>query len=156
MSSPHTHQRVYNSVLSTIRKFEETYKLDVNVSQLVLQDVIDRMFRDIRRWETFQGEINDIKTICLLAYWIMKLKPFRLPAQDNYKVIPYKKYANRRKYINEFIAFYLMMSVLRRYQTSICINAEYVNLLLYSLRYRNLTSNALICLFESFKLHRHR
>lgn len=127
-----------------IREIADFLNLDVQYSELILGDVITRLRRDIERLEHFHGDISSLKTGCLIAFWIVKLKPFSLPTPPEGK-------PNWERFINETLAFFVMCSFLTR--PNQCIKSKFVHDYLYTTRYRDFSSSAVITLCESIDIH---
>ena len=92
-------------------------------------------------------DMNEIKEAALLAYWILKFKPFKLKVDD---IDRRKKYGQ----INEAFAVYVLYSAVKEEANripgmSFSISSEYNRKIMYAFRFWDLSKESLILVTET-------
>lgn len=142
------------SVLSNqFSAISDILKVDLVCDPYILDDIIIRVDKEITRWHIFQGiEINNFKIACIEGYYISKLHPLSL---DEKLLIDDSTIIYRWRFINEIVAFLYPLIILKGEDKSkpLHLTLPFVKTVLYSMRYRNVTIDSLIHIFEIFLYH---
>ena len=124
-------------------------RIKVNPKSLV--DVIKRVHKRKEYYKFFHKgmEINEYKVMGLYGFWILKLKPFWVEITVNDS----EENADTGTRINEKIVLYLFMTFIKRvnykfYYMSEDLIQEYLDELLYSFRYRDISKEAMFLMLE--------
>ena len=123
-------------------RFTQSRKIDTNKVYIDFEAINEIITRIDKRKEYFlyfhdRTKINEFKEVALLVYWINKLRPFT-----------YMEQTPEASHINERFAVFLLMGVCVKFnQSGILKNdgflKEYIEEIKYSLRYRDLSKEAL-------------
>jgi hypothetical protein len=134
--------------------FLDKLKLDVSayaVDYYALMDIAQRYWRDVMRLHLFHREmglISSHKIAGYHAYWICKLRPILVVNSDEYKNKP-----SIASYINEIFAICIAGGRIDSDDPNggkdIKMDKDTFNTLLYSLRYRVLSGDALSLFFDT-------
>lgn len=141
------------AVLERFREYlqvtEELKTEDVDVNTSLLCEALVRIDKRKDYFLIFHDstDISEIKETALLAYWLIKLKPFRVN-KDNTAM--YKKYVH----INEAFAIFLIYSVVKQESichkdVEFCITDEYNKKIRYAFCYWDISKEALMLVVES-------
>lgn len=89
-------------------------------------------------------EMNEAKEAALLAYWIIKFRPF------SWRI----KMSKRYEKINEIFAIFIMLSAIkeetnRDSEKEFCISSDYIRKLSYAFRYWDISKEAMMLISES-------
>jgi|GEM_PF-5211940 len=123
----------------------------------VLDEIILRMDRRTAYYNIFNSyTVNELKTLALLVYWILKLKPYHIKED---KIIRLDVFLRRSSEVNERFAAFLVFNMLVDYgriNKSEILKVQYQESyekfrkeLIYSFRYRCFTIESMIMLMES-------
>ena len=136
-------------LLQEFHNFRQKYNCPVNAIEIdlySLQDIIVRIDKRLDYFIIFHEGTDpcEFKKVALLSYWIVKLRPFTIK----------QKFQNGNDQINEDFCIYLLTKLLVLYDNDILKNESkfqaYLKELKYSLRFRDLTKEALMIAFDSF------
>jgi len=141
-------QRLIKSYLFNVHKLPSFLKYDV--SQLDLIEMVIRVHKRKFHYEHAHGmEINEAKRMGLYLYWFLKFKPIRI-------LDPVYKTRRGLIDINEGFVLCLLFSVMLYFGRTTSFdkgskekNDRFWNMLLYSFRYRTLSSTAMMVLVEA-------
>lgn len=140
-----------------IQKFCEVLDIDFNRLETNIKTMKDIIIRlDMRRlyFHIYHKKMdaNEYKVNAgLLAFWILKLRPFWMRIQDN----DTDEQIEMATYINEKICLHIILSLLEEYNKEFFeygkdLVAAYINELEYSFRYRDLSKESMFLLFDPF------
>ena len=109
-----------------------------------LFEALDRVDRRIAYYHCYHGiKISDLKFAALLAYWVIKLKPFRVIGADTIKEFE----------VNEYFAAYIIFCALayegRISSVEYCKDKKYYDKLTYTFRFRNISIDVILVLAET-------
>lgn len=94
---------------------------------------------------------SEYKMNALLIYWILKLRPFWIPINESFS----KNAAKKAVYINESFCVFLTLNLLSHYKpqtyNQISKNPIFINELLYSFRFRDLSKEAIFLIFDALR-----
>lgn len=119
----------------------------INVKTLIR--IIERVDKKKAHYKIFHNnmKISEYKEASIYCYWLAKLKPISIKSESN--II--------EEEINEMFSLYYLISAIKKIKgitnQNLCFNKGYIQSLKYSLRYRNLTEEAIIAIFDSFYYH---
>lgn len=119
----------------------ESVRTNINA----LKDMIVRVHKRKYYFKVFHNEMitSEYKETALYCYWVLKLRPFWIDA-DNVS----------SERINEKFALHLYISLLKKYNEDFSekdgINRRHIKELLYSFRYRDITKEAMILMLEPY------
>jgi hypothetical protein len=143
----------YNSLIAHYYRFLRIYKLNpqlYGIDHYTLKDIIKRYMRDVDRLHHFHDmpRISSTKIAGYMAYWICKLRPISATGGRIYFETP-----DVPKFINENFAVYVALGRVnsgmgKTLARGITISAAVYSALLYSLRYRHLSGDALSLIFD--------
>ena len=127
---------------------------DIKIDYLILYKVFIRIDKRKDYFQYFHSDDNQImrisqdKEIALLAYWIVKYKPFRLKTVEQEESF-FERYLCS---INEMVASMLIVHYLCQVDQELIniFDSNRINLLIYDLLNRNISKSALIMYVESF------
>ncbi len=110
----------------------------------IVTEVVERFERDMERFFRFHPEIDTLsltRQYAYLSYWIVKLKPIHILSRSSL-----------RRYIrisNEILAFIILLSSpeINHYKLR-DISRRFINELLYTFRYRNITADNLYLMVQ--------
>ena len=134
--------------------FVAAYNIDksrIFIDIEAINDVITRV--DMREEYFFYfhkgTKINEYKRTALLAFWINKLRPYTyLLSPEEFSPDEVKEASQ----INERFATFLLIAIIEYFDKSNALSKEYLKKFIYevkySLRYRDLTKEALILIME--------
>lgn len=131
-----------------IKRYEKTIYKDYLVDKDDLLEVITRVDKRKDYYYYYHdiddGNMSEYKEVALKAYWIIKLKPFRM-------ISPLSDLHN---YVNEQFALYLIFSILhielQKEGYSLLLPKEkYINDILYSMKYHDISKEAMIDIVDS-------
>ena len=128
-----------------IETYETTSSKECLINGYALAEVVSKVERRKKYYTVFhkieEGHLDEYKEAALLCYWIVKLKPFQMLHRD----------AALYKYPNEAFGMHIIFSIFM----SVCDRGKYVlppakyrRELRYSLRYREISEDALIDIVE--------
>jgi hypothetical protein len=137
-------ERLEDSYKAFLRCFQFDESI-VDKNMLDLADIIQRVEKRRVYFCVFHDMvINEVKEAALIAYWVLKFKPFYFKRE--------KRDSKRYRHINEKFAIYMIFSALHEVGR-ISINNKKINsyysYLLYSFRYRSFTIDSMLVLAES-------
>lgn len=121
---------------------EKTFLVDYGAIGCILVRIDQRK----EKFKIFHDDtiMNEMKEVALWAYWIIKMKPFKIIQADMLK-----KY----RYINENFATFLILSVLKeeanRNNQTFELSEEYSHKLMYSLKFWSLSIDSFISMVEA-------
>jgi hypothetical protein len=138
--------REYHYFLRRFGLNPQIYKMDY----YSLNDVARRYWRDVERLHSFHGikRINGSKIAGYYAYWICKLRPVY--------IVGHKEYIDRpgaSKFINEAFALHVACGRInsdlqKKGCKAVKIDGDTLDTLLYSMRYRVISGDALSLFFD--------
>ena len=132
-----------------IKTYEKTPHSEFVLNKDDLLEVVERVDKRKDYYYYFHeigdGNMSEYKEVALKSYWIIKLRPFQMvnPSSDLYE------------YVNERFALYLIFSILHRElqntgRTLRLPSGRYLNDLLYSMKYHDISKEAMIDIVDSF------
>ena len=135
-----------------LQTYERTQFKEFAVNKNDLLEIVERVDKRKDYYYYFHeidnGNMSEYKEVALRSYWIVKLRPFHMtnPASDLYG------------YVNEQFALYLIFCILHRELQSSghslrLPSKRYINDLLYSLKYHDITKEAMIAIVDGFAEH---
>jgi len=142
--------KLVNSVEIIWNKFLTIIKTDTyQVNLKIIFEIIERVDKKKAHYKIFHNGMNisEYKEASLYGYWISKLKPITYISNKEVNV----------KDVNEAFAIFFVLVTIRELKgmtdKDFCFNKSFVKSLIYSLKYRNLTEEALITIFDTFYYH---
>jgi hypothetical protein len=146
-------QLAYNSLIVHYHRFLRIYKLNpqlYRIDHYALKDIIRRYMRDVDRLHRFHDmpRISSTKIAGYMAYWICKLRPISAAASGVYFETP-----DVPRFINENFAVYVALGRVNSGMgkcavRGVTVSAAIYSALIYSLRYRHLSGDALSLFFD--------
>lgn len=141
-----------NDLINQFIKYSKEHELsvdEVRIQRSLLPRIILRVDKREGYFMVFheQTRINEIKQVALMAYWILKFKPFMINTDDLEKMQKYRR-------INEgFAAFYLLsafkqFAVKQGYDVT-PMSKHLTDELMYAFTYWDLSKEAVILLSET-------
>lgn len=142
-------------------------KDDFIINIVALMDIITRMDKRDEYFQYFHGsEINEFKHTALLVYWINKLRPFMCKSDclqtyyDEQSSDGTVCLNGFNDYINEKFSMFLILGIIKKFAPKYLgvesNRPEYINKFInemeYSLRFRDISKEALILMLEPFYL----
>lgn len=122
---------------------------EVDVNEELLAELLVRIDKRKDYFMIFHDNtnMNEIKEAALLAYWILKFKPFKLKVDD---IDRRKKYGQ----INEAFAVYVLYSAVKEETNRVsgmrfCVSSEYNRKIMYAFRFWDLSKESLILVAET-------
>ena len=132
----------------------ESYSKGLDTEQLSRNDrtlytIIERVYKRKYYFLVFQDgcKISEYKEASLLAYWILKLRPLWIDPKCEI-IDQFEKYD-----VNEYFALFVLSSVLNTdvfSDDAIFKDKDYIEELLYSMRFRDLTKEAFMLLMDEY------
>lgn len=130
----------------------------ISVNRFALEEAVLNYYVDTKRLKDFHKiyKTNISKVYGYMSYWILKCKPLQINvADDNYDSI--HDLRDKLNYLNEkFVAGYIINGILAELDVNIDDAeklksfATFENLLLYTLKYRDVTAKCLELMISSF------
>ena len=122
---------------------------DIIVDKVLLSEVLIRVDKRKDYFIIYHDTtyINEIKEAALTAYWLTKLKPFRIKS-DNMEL--YKKF----RFINEAFSSFILYGVIKEVSCRtnnmvFSISKEYNKRIIYGLKFWDLSKESLMLVAES-------
>lgn len=149
-------QTCWNKHKSIIEEFlcENDYDQDkLFVNENVVLSIITKVHQRQKYFIYFHGlDMSEYKEAALIAFWYIKLQPITIRAQEFSDQLP-KEYDS----INEKLAVYYMLRTLRlmliknkmKENKLDSLSTKYLNELIYTFTYRDISKEALILLMET-------
>ena len=142
-----------NELIKQFAKYANAVKLplsNVCIQRTLLPRIILRVDKREGYFIVFhdQTHINEIKQAALMAYWILKLKPFMINTDD-----PNLSYKHCR--VNEGFAAFYLLSAMKQYSKTkgtepISLSKRLVAELMYALTYWDVSKESCILIAETF------
>ena len=124
-------------------------KTKIQTNPQALKNIVTRIDQRIVYFHIFHNKMrpNEYKMTALLIYWILKLRPFWIPVKENFSEESSKIAAT----INERFCAYLLWNVVNSCNPAAVgkITVEYVNELIYSFRFRDLSKESIYLIFDA-------
>jgi hypothetical protein len=132
-----------------IEKYEKTPYKEFNVNKDDLIEVIERVDKRKDYYYYFHdidnGNMSEYKEVALKCFWIVKLRPFRMenPISDLFD------------FVNERFGLYLIFCILHKELSEsghklILPSKSFIKNIIYSLKYQDISKEAIIDMVEGF------
>lgn len=141
-----------NDLIKQFTKYAVQHELapkDILIQHALIPRIILRVDKREGYFMIFHEStrINEIKQAALMAYWILKFKPFMIITDDPIK-------ANKFRRINEGFAAFYMLSAFKQYATQqgntvVAMSDRLVDELMYAFTYWDLSKEAGILIAET-------
>lgn len=141
-----------DELIKQFTKYAEAVEIPIEIicmQRLLLPRIILRVDKREGYFIVFhdQTKINEIKQAALMAYWIIKLKPFMVNTKD-------PKLSHKYCRINEGFAAFYLLSAFKQYAvknntTVIDISSRLLDELMYAFTYWDLSKEAGILIAET-------
>jgi len=126
-------------------------RVEANVK--TLKDIVIRVHKRQAYIYCFHDRMkpNEYKISALYTFWILKLRPYWVAIIDGDD----EDYLDIATRINEFIALYIVLSIVKEFNAHFIKNGrglldDYIDELLYSFRYRDISKEAMYLMFDPF------
>ena len=132
-----------------IKTYEKTPYNEFMLNKDDLLEVVERVDKRKDYYYYFHeigdGNMSEYKEVALKAYWIIKLRPFHMLSP----------FSDLHEYVNERFALYLIFCILHKElhgegRKLRLPSGRYINDFLYSMKYHDITKEAMIGIVESF------
>lgn len=116
-----------------------------NINKLNLVQAIDNVEKRKDYFRFYHGiELNELKEVALLCFWIIKLKPFTMLVEDT-------KLLN---HVNEVFCLFLILSTIKHITKInslpfIDLSDKHKNEIIYTFKYRDLSKEAMMLFVET-------
>ncbi len=149
--TPEQFRRVWKDIIEAELNWAEKVGIGSSCCETdkrALADCVHRVLTDKKRLEDHHGDLHSLKVFSLTSHWIAKIKPFRV--RDT---VLTRKCTSQFwvRWFNESLA--IAYAIESSGKSVKCLNGQFLRDLRYSLRNRDLSSSALILLFEGISLH---
>ena len=132
-----------------IAKYEKSPYKEFSVNKDDLIETVERVDKRKDYYYYFHdignGDMSEYKEVALKCFWIVKLRPFRMlnPNSELYE------------FVNERFGLYLIFCILHKELTDLGLKLKlpsknFIKNFIYSLKYRDMSKEALIDIVESF------
>ena len=144
--------KIFNLYINTNISFEsaeemEEFKKHIIINNVLVGEIFTRIDKRKEYFIIFHDNtlISDIKEAALIAYWILKFKPFSL----DMAVLSKNKYIR----ICDGFAFYVILSAMKeslnRIDKELKLSDECIDKVLYAFKYWDLSKEALMLIAET-------
>ena len=135
--------------INFIKNYERTPYKEFLLNKDDLFEVVERVDKRKDYYYYFHeiddGNMSEYKEVALKSYWIIKLRPFHMINSSS----------DLHEYVNERFALYLIFSILHKELQNAgrklrLPSEKYIQDFLYSMKYHDITKEAMIDIVESF------
>ena len=124
---------------------------DIKANAKLLSELMIRVDKRKDYFRIFHSgtEINEQKEAALLAYWIVKFRPFSL--KESVEPLLAEEYAN----INEVFAIFIILSVAKKISMgsnneTFSVSSDFLRRLTYAFKYWDMSKESVMLLVEAF------
>lgn len=125
------------------------FESDIEIDLILLSEILVRIDKRKDYFIIFHDAtyMNEVKEAGLMAYWIIKFKPFRVKT-DNEDIL------KKHRHINEKFAIFVLYSVLKEEESRsenmfFSVTGEYTKKVLYAFKFWDLSKESLMLIAET-------
>lgn len=147
-----------NNLISEFNKFAKHANLDsrkINIERPYLPLILQRVEKRRQYFRYFHDnmEINEVKQAALVAYWVLKFRPFSYCSDGQGDLRTESELAEKYKALNERFAFFYILSACRKGADVLGFQYQMpsyglVNEVIYAFKYWDLSKEAVILIAE--------
>lgn len=147
-----------NNLISEFNKFAKHSNLDlrrINIERPYLPLILQRVEKRRQYFQYFHDnmEINEVKQAALVAYWVLKFRPFSYRSDGQSNPMTESELTEKYKALNERFAFFYILSACRKGADILDFKYQMpsyglVNEVIYAFKYWDLSKEAVILVAE--------
>lgn len=147
-----------NNLVNEFSKFAKHSNLDlrkISIERPYLPLILQRVEKRRQYFHYFHVdmEINEVKQAALVAYWVLKFRPFSYHSDEHSDLVTKSELTEKYKALNERFAFFYILSACRK--GADILGSQYqmpsyglVNEVMYAFKYWDLSKEAIIMIAE--------